>query len=393
MSFCRVIFLLLTTLSCGDQSGEAEWEVTTRSVSTSGYPVVSFSKIPTGHDRTLTNPVQIGADGGVTFSSISDLEVSSTHGIVVLDSRASELRRFHPSGTETSPLAGPGEGPGEIGRAIGIAAQRDGTIWVSDFGNSRYSWFPPNAVPGSVHAPSLRIYGLVDGGVTDGGKPWVRENRAAGGPSTFQGGIIEGTIDTYLVGVGLGGNEGEVSISLGTSSLLTADLPQGRGSQKVQYTNERLVAFDPKGAVWTAESDRFQLVRLNLAGDTMLVIDVEAPALQIPGDVRRRELRTLEEWFGSVDADVPSLEEAIPRSYPLIERLAVDPQGRIWVQRREQQGTAFLCFTGDGKFAGRYLTGVTPWAWGKPAIGENVLVVVVADSFDVQSLVAWHLPR
>ena len=95
----------------------------------------------------------------------------------------------------------------------------------------------------------------------------------------------------------------------------------------------------------------------------------------------------------SVDAEVPSLEEAVPKVYPLIDKLAVDKQGRVWVQRRGEQGTVFECFTADGRLAGRYHIAVSPWVRAKPAVGNDILVVIVVDSLDVQSLRAWRLPH
>lgn len=387
------VLLVFAILACDDRSGGNEQGQITRSVSPSGFTIVSHSASPSGPNIFLDNPVTIGADEEVAFSLISDLEMSTHHGIVVMDYRASELRRFQPTGPELPLLAGPGGGPGEIGRAMGIAVQGNGTIWVNDFGNARYSWFPPEGVPSSVHAESVRMRGLVDGGVTEGGQPWVRSNQAVGGPYSIEGGMIEATIATFLVKIAVGSAEVTDSIFLGTSSLLTAVLPRRRGSRKVQYTNERLVSFDPEGVVWTAESDRYQLVRINLAGDTTLVINVETLAPEIPEEVRRLEVTTLEEWFTSVNVDVPPLEEAVPQTYPLIDRLAVDPMGRVWVQRRGELGTVFECFTPDGGFVGRYHIGVSPWVYGNPAVGDDLLVVIVVDSLDVQSLLAWALPQ
>jgi hypothetical protein len=235
--------------------------------------------------------------------------------------------------------------------------------------------------------------GLLDGGVTEGGEAWVRSDQAVGGAFRIEGGLVEATIATHLVQVPFEGAEVADSILLGTSSLLTADLPRRQGSGKVQYTNERLVAFDPCGAVWTAESSRYEIARLNSAGDTTLVINVELPALEIPEEVRRVEIGTLEEWFASVNANVPALGEAVPTTYPLIDKLAVDPQGRIWVQRRGGSGTVFECFTADGRLAGRYHIGVSPWVYGQLAVGDGLLVVTVVDSLDVQSLLVWALPQ
>jgi len=387
------VILILALLSCGDFSGGNERPLPTRSVSPSGYTVVSLLDVPSGPEFFLDNPVRIGADDSVTFSSISDIEVSTSGEIVVMDYRASELRRFHPSGPELPLLAGPGAGPGEIGRAMGIAVQRNGTVWVNDFGNARYSWFPPDDAPGSILAQSVRMRGLVDGGVTEDGQPWVRMNQRVGESSSIKGGLIKATMATYFVRIDIGRSHGADSIFLGSSSLLTADLPRRQGSRRVQYTNERHVAFDPGGAVWTAESDGFKLVRLSLTGDTTLVINVETPNLQLPEELRRRELTTLEEWFASVRADVPSLEESIPKIYPLIDRLAVDQQGRVWVQRRGERGTVFECFTANGNFAGRYHVTASPWVWGNPAVGDDLLVVIAVDSLDVQSLLAWRVPQ
>lgn len=350
--------------------------------------------IPEGGFRPalyLSDPVKIGARSDATFGLLSDIEVSGTQGIVVMDYQTSEIRRFRRSGEELTLLAGPGGGPGEIGRAIGIAVQRNGTVWVNDFGNARFSRFPSDSVPGSVHVGSVRVNGLEDGGVTDGGQPWVRQSRVVDGRPDPEGGLTDATVATYLVRVDVGENASADSIFLGTSHVFSADLPQRRGSRKVRFTNDRLVAFDPAGAVWTAESDRFRLVRLSLSGDTTLVVDVEAQPVQIPEDVRRGELATLEDWFRSVGAVVPSLEEAIPRIYPLVERLLVDSRGTVWVQHRDEQGIVFDRLTADGEPAERIHIRDLPGSPGKSAVGEDLLAMIVVDSLDVQSLLAWQL--
>ena len=89
----------------------------------------------------------IGAfdDGPEAFGRITGLTEDSQGRIYVADYEAGEVRVFAPDGQHLFTFGGKGAGPGELASPCCLAWAPDGSLWVRDGGNQRYSGFDVGA--------------------------------------------------------------------------------------------------------------------------------------------------------------------------------------------------------------------------------------------------------
>ncbi|HLU24170.1 MAG TPA: 6-bladed beta-propeller, partial [Longimicrobiales bacterium] len=90
----------------------------------------------------VADAVWIGAvegDGPDVFGSISALAVDADGRILVFDDQAHELRTFAPDGSFLSRFGRRGGGPGEFKHVIGLSPAPDGSLWIVDGQNARYT--------------------------------------------------------------------------------------------------------------------------------------------------------------------------------------------------------------------------------------------------------------
>ena len=91
---------------------------------------------------TVADAVWIGAvdgDGPDVFGSITALAADAEGRIHLFDGQSYELRTFGPDGSFISRFGRRGGGPGEFQHVIGISLAPDGTLWVIDGQNARYT--------------------------------------------------------------------------------------------------------------------------------------------------------------------------------------------------------------------------------------------------------------
>lgn len=115
------IALVVPTSGCGGGSEEAAAEP--------------------GHWQ-VADPLWIGeveGDGPDVFGSIASLAVDEEGRIYVFDGRAYELRVFGPDGSFISRFGRRGGGPGEFQHVIGMSVTSDGSLWLIDGANARYT--------------------------------------------------------------------------------------------------------------------------------------------------------------------------------------------------------------------------------------------------------------
>lgn len=382
---------LLLVLGCTETSVPAEWEAPRRETTPAGFTRVSYASLPVGPVFELGVVTEIGGGDGIVFGLVGDVALTGTNEILVLDTQSSEIRRFDASGAEGEPLAGPGAGPGELGRVNGFAVDRLGGIWVVDWGNFRMQEFAADGTVRMHPFPIEMFAGRWDGGIADDGRLWFRKTVTDLPRGPTQGGIFEGAESVYVVSP-VPGSEAVDSVWVGRAPILGIGLAQGRGGRRIPFTPQRLVALDPRGSMWTGRSDEYRLVNLDMNGDTLLVIDVEATAPILSERERQVEIEMLEEWIGrdaGLDVD---WDEVMPRSKPIIQHLVTDDRGNVWVQRSNKGGTAFDVFTPAGDFLARFEGAFTPWPFLPPVVRGDRLVTVLSDSLDVHTVLVVSVP-
>jgi hypothetical protein len=83
-----------------------------------------------------------GADtGAASFNQIRDLAAGARGQIYVLDVQVQEIRLFDASGRFVRLVGRAGSGPGEYREPNGIRVAPDGSLWVNDHRNARFTVF------------------------------------------------------------------------------------------------------------------------------------------------------------------------------------------------------------------------------------------------------------
>lgn len=207
-----------------------------RTLTPGGFTHVAYSALPDKPAYQLQLVTEIGSRDDIAFRLVGDVELTETNDILVLDVQSSEIHRFDASGQGRERVAGPGQGPGELGRANGLSVDRRGSIWVSDWGNGRVHEF---RIDGEVRAhpfPVALFGGLWDGGVSGDGRLWFRDSRSDLAPGPSEAGIFEGTESVYLVSP-VPESEAVDSVFLGRSPVVGVALARGRGSRRLVHAS------------------------------------------------------------------------------------------------------------------------------------------------------------
>lgn len=128
------------------------------------------------------------------------------------------------------------------------------------------------------------------------------------------------------------------------SLVYQVTLPPGQPVRKDARDVSFLTASDRAGQLYVAFSDVYQVRVLDRDGATVRVVQSPRRAVRkSPREIDEERARLLDHLRGTVGDVSDSLlqEAARPDSlFPLVEELAVDPSGRLWVRTRRPEVTA-----------------------------------------------------
>jgi len=270
------------------------------------------------------------------FGSIAALAVDAGGRIHVFDGQSYELRTFGPDGSFIARFGRRGGGPGEFQHVIGISPAPDGTLWVIDGQNARYTVLRGDEVV-ATYRRGAGVYTV----------PWVGGH---GGEYLY---------DVVRIP---GGEPEEVLVRVNAEGVATDTFPVpiesietprvGSITLPLPFAPRQLRAFDPAGGVWTANSHAYALLRIGPGGDTLQVITravAARPLTAAESDSVARYIRTLREELG-----VDVRDALVPRIAPLLRRITVADDGSIWVTLADPppnspEGTRFDIFEPGGR--------------------------------------------
>lgn len=335
-----------------------------------------------------------GADSGAaSLNDVRDIALGARGQIYVFDYQAQEIRLFDAGGKFVRLVGRKGAGPGEFTQPNGIRTAPDGSLWVNDHSNARFTVFTADgAFLKQVRVPPWGWGYRWDGVIDAQGRVLETVPRHAAGnapgttvvrrfdPASAKFDTLE--IPPCLPGV----DEG----SQWTFSWRTA---RGGGGMQVPLAPIRVSRIDPSGAWWCGLGSDYHIKLMTLgAGETLAEIHGKAPVVQVPSRVRDSVIADLEKRTsaypsGTVDAS------RVPRRYPRISEINVDDKGRLWVRRRGPTGLALDVWSRNGV---RLATLDAPVMFGKYLpflVRDEKLYAVVPDEDGVPFVVRYGIVR
>ncbi|MBT8335409.1 MAG: 6-bladed beta-propeller [Gemmatimonadetes bacterium] len=367
------------------------------------------------------------------FGNVRQVAFDDRGHLFILDTQANQVTEVDAEGQFVRTIGGPGEGPGELSSPFGFALTDDGGLAIFDIGHQGWVTYDASGEfmgnvrvdMGTIGLPGNRLSRHPDGGVV---------------------GAVGGRI--RMGGPGAADSEPEApsrpvvyfALSEEDSSRVVYDAwdmpepPEGEeanlstgGGGSFQIRMPVLRAFEPELRAGALPDGRIAVVdsigyRIKLVDDGGSVVDVlERPIapIEVTGGIeeaeRERRIAELEADAGGSTTVVAiggggmttntvgggmsdmmrnRVESMIfADEIPVIEDMAVDPLGRIWVQRSGdtpgEAGPTDL-ITADGRYLGSIpADGLRiPQAFGP----DGLIVRREVDEFDVPTLIVERLP-
>lgn len=292
-------------------------------------------------------------EGPASFSSVHDIGVTPNGGIFVLDAAAQELRLFDATGSFVRVAARKGAGPGEMGRANGLVVMPDGRVWVNDPANARLSVFNADGTFQRQHRLLIAGYAYrwdawVDAAGLIHDRIWDARPESDSRPSyrrIAQDGSVRDTVRDPSCPPN----------SRPPSPIYRASNSKGEIFLEIPFTPGELRAIDPRGAIWCAMSDRYEVSRVRGSDDAPTAIARGSTSML---RVTRTERDSVMEALRKALAPYGGIEKVdlslIPSTKPMLVALDVDDRGRLWVRREgaDPRRTEFDVFDVTGRALG-----------------------------------------
>jgi hypothetical protein len=378
------VLLLLGIAACSGGEGAVS---VTRTDSAGVEIVVSH-----GDDRvldwTFTPRLALGGsdEGPESFYSLSSQHVAADAAgrIYVLDGSAFRVVAFDSAGRHLWSAGSEGDGPGELRHAIAVTAGAGGTVSVVDARGMKIEHF---AVTGR-HLRTERIHGpppwMSQFGRTDDGLVVASRPVLLGSEPRERLLLIANGDTTELAGVTLPPQERLAfpscpGIMIAMPPLFGPDLQwaaSGSLAAAVTVPEYEIAVF---AGGWLRSSYRRAITPAQATADLA--------AAEIPDGMRMR--------VGAVDCNVPAAEAVEMRGFgplvPTIREIAIEPDGRLWVQRTRARDhrAAFDILASDGAYAGSVSDAPVPVAF----LPDGDLVAIETDDMDVDRLVVYAVER
>lgn len=390
-------------------------------------------------DRTLDlRPETVYRVGGfeapdwATFGSVAAARFDREGNLYILDSQANQVTVVAPDGSFLRTVGKAGEGPGELSSPFAFSVLPAGEVAIFDLSHRGFVIYGADGefvrtvtvdiqdegMPGrdlAYHA-SGAVVSPVGGRIRTGPPGAAAESGPPTRPVVYY--PLSGEADARVV---------YEAWDLPEEPAEEAqDLQVGGGSFTVRMPAERAfepglgVGVLPDGNIVVSDTVAYRLKIVDLGGRVIRTLERPVPPTEVTEAIRRQErerrlaelaedegggptivIRTRDGGGGQVDPEaVRRMQErrleamTFAEEIPVIEDVAVDPEGRIWVQRSSgvpgEDGPTDL-LTPDGRYLGTIPSdGLRiPEAFGP----DGLIVHIETDDFDVPTLVVERLPE
>jgi hypothetical protein len=357
----------------------------------------STGAVPTWRatEQWRVDGTEAGASG---FADLRDLVVLKDGSLWTLDFKEQSIRRYDARGRFVGTTGRAGAGPGEMRNANGMLVHGDGTVWINDPSNGRFTVVSADGRFANQHTLPINGYGyrwdawfdrttqdVIDPTLLRTGDDYARVWRRVGATGTTRG-TVEVPACAALA-----------EASPATFTGWRAEGP-GRGSAMGAYpfTSGGGVAATGRGAVWCASPDAAQasLVRIG-SNDTIARSTLRLPRLPVTPAERTEaiaQIRTRLERYATNDFDASK----VPNTKPAIGALWVDDDGRLWImhtQTHEARRTVYDVHDDTGAHLGRVSVPFRVSPAMPPRARGMQLWLPVLDEDDVAAVVHFTLTR
>lgn len=337
------------------------------------------------------------------FGYVADVDLDARGRLYALDQQAGSVRVFDSDGTFIRTLAGPGEGPGEIGPQASSVVVRGDTVVVVDWTQRRLQRYRTDGSPLSpiLLPDELRGRGWLESGeaalwvrtleLTDEGEGWRSVDRlwrVEGGDA-----VAVLTFDYPESDIGA---RGAPRLPLVVNAPMWTVLPGGRLAWST------LEAAEVRIAEWIDEGPARPVGRWRNEGWR-----ARPPSA---ADVRALRILVGErlEMLGGSAAAVDAIPVVEPSVLPVMTDLAAGPENTLWVQRtgdlrgvhpmatntpdppKGWGGATWDVLDGEGRYLGSV---ELPRRFRLMAFRGDLLVGAVADPRNVDALLVLRVNR
>ena len=304
-------------------------------------PIVAQPKVVTWKATQLWRVD--GSEIGEPFGDVLDFVVLKDGALWALEHQYQIIRRYDANGKPLGTVGRKGSGPGEFRNANGMLVTADGSVWINDHANSRFTIYNGDGkfarqliVPmNGYRFRWLAYFNDTNGELVEetfGAQSYWRRINASG--------KIAGTLATPKCPSGVTAPE-----------YFKSALPDGSVNKSYPFTRGGGLAPDRKGNAWCAATfaTRAALIRVG-PSDTIARTTLEIPNEAFFPSERSAAINELTSFAAS---HKPSEFDAakVPNAKPGIAALSVDDDGRLWLQHpvsKESRTTDFDVFAANG---------------------------------------------
>ena len=277
-----------------------------------------------------------GTDPNLTFGAIRSVQAARDGSIYVLDRQAAEVRVFDSGGKYLRTVVRRGDGPGEIRDANGIYLSGDTLLWVHDI--RRWTIIGVDPAGEEIRRfikPVMSYTPTWTGAFDNRGRYWNDITHSDDEPSAAPpAGLSSSTGRHYYKSHDV--SSGAVdSVYLGEVGLRSYaySTPDHQLFFPLRFEASELVAANPSGGFWRANSAAYRIARVGENGDTVVVVEAEMLAQPVTDEDRAAYVEEFAENPTDLQREAAEVAALMPDVKPMLSDIFVDDEGRLWVQR------------------------------------------------------------
>ena len=335
-----------------------------------------------------------GTDPNLAFGTVR-VQAAGDGTIYVLDEQAAEVRVFDSDGRYLRTIVRRGEGPGEIGDANGIFLSGDTLLWINDTRQWTIIGVDPHGEEVRRFAKPVMILTSTWTGVFDDRGRYWREVSHSDNEPDFPppAGLTSWTGRHYYKSYDL--SSGAIdSVYLGEPrfrifAYSTPDVPFG--FLPLRFEPFESIVVNPAGGFWRAHGTSYRIARIGEDGDTLVVVEAGLPEEPVTDADRSAYVDSIVEELPGRRREAEEVAALMPDSKPMLERIFVDDEHRLWVQRvTPKDAPAFYdLFSADGEYLGSVRLAFA--AAGPLVIRNGHIYTWIEDDLDVPYVVRARL--